>query len=120
MLYVPSAAMRMSAHIAISSPPPRQCPLIAQTTIFGVRSNLPMISFAWMTNGELVLAVGRREHLHVRAGREELLRRAAHDDGLDRGVEARLVDRERQVVKEGLVVRVGRRPVQHDVPDGIP
>jgi hypothetical protein len=42
--------MRMSVHIATSSPPPRQCPLIAQTTIFGVRSNLPMISFAWMTN----------------------------------------------------------------------
>ena len=52
----------------------------------------------------LVVGVGRREHLHVRARGEELLRGAANDDGLDRRGKARLVDGRRQVVEEGLVV----------------
>src|SRR2546428_5674300 len=41
--------MRKSQHSAISRPPPRQWPLIAATTIFGVCSNLPIASFAQTT-----------------------------------------------------------------------
>jgi len=49
MLYPPSAANRKSQQSAISRPPPRQWPLIAATTTFGVRSNFDMTSFAWIT-----------------------------------------------------------------------
>ena len=50
MRYEPSAAIRKSQQSAISRPPPRQCPLIAATTTFGVLSNLPIASFAQTTN----------------------------------------------------------------------
>ena len=42
--------MRKSQHSAISRPPPRQCPLIAAMTTFGVLSNLLIASFAHTTN----------------------------------------------------------------------
>ena len=42
--------MRKSQQSAISRPPPRQCPLIAAMTTFGVLSNLPIDSFAQTTN----------------------------------------------------------------------
>src|SRR6266540_7441980 len=42
--------MRKSQHSAISSPPPRQCPLIAAMTTLGVLSNLPIASLAHTTN----------------------------------------------------------------------
>src|SRR5579859_5788933 len=68
---------------------------------------------------ELLLRVGRREPLHVRAGAEEALRAAADDDRLHAHVEARLVDGRRQVRHEASVVRVRRRAIEDDVTDRV-
>ena len=54
------------------------------------------------------------EHGNVGPGREEPLRSAGHNDGrLDAQVDARIVDRARELTKERVVVAVGGRPVEH-------
>src|SRR5439155_1704669 len=67
----------------------------------------------------LRVEVALREHAHVRAGGEEFLGGAAHDDRPHRIVRARGLDRRIELFHERPVVGIGRRAVEDDVPDRV-
>ena len=57
------------------------------------------------------------ERAHVSTGREELLRRAGHDDVANVRIQARVVDGAGEIAEELVVVAVRRRTVEDDDSD---